>query len=142
MDALRPVVFVVDDDPSVCQVLTHLLRSVGLTVRPYASALGFLGAERSDVPSCLVLEVRLPDLSGLELQHQLAEAQVALPLIFLTAHGTIPLAVRAMKAGAREFLSKPVNEHAAEDCCLTKLRRFPCSAEPEGVKRPYALCKL
>jgi FixJ family two-component response regulator len=99
-------------------------------------------APNGDVPSCLVLEVRLPDLSGLELQHQLAEAQVALPLIFLTAHGTIPLAVPAMKAGAREFLSKPVNEHAAEDCCLTKLRRFPCSAEPEGVTRPYALCRL
>src|ERR671922_261741 len=105
-----PVVFVVDDDPSIREALTSLIRSVGLGVKTVGSAREFLTGPRPDAPACLVLDVRLPGLSGLDLQRELAAAQVDLPIIFLTGHGDIPMTVRAMKAGAMEFLTKPFDD--------------------------------
>jgi FixJ family two-component response regulator len=105
-----PLVYVVDDEPSVCVSLKRLFHSIGLEARTYTSAQEFLGSERPDAPGCLVLDVRLPGLSGLDLQGELAAAKTALPVIFITGHGDIPLSVRAMKAGAVEFLTKPFRE--------------------------------
>jgi FixJ family two-component response regulator len=102
-----PLVFVVDDDSSVREALSSLIRAVGLRVETFSSAKAFLQRDRPDMPACLVLDVRLPDLSGLELQRELAARQNDLPIIFITGHGDIPMSVRAMKAGAVEFLPKP-----------------------------------
>jgi FixJ family two-component response regulator len=104
------IVFVVDDDPAVSSALRRLIRSVGIEVQTFASAQDFLRAGRPQVPACVVLDVRLPDLSGLDVQEKLAEARVDLPIIFITGHGDIPMTVRAMKAGALEFLTKPFKE--------------------------------
>jgi FixJ family two-component response regulator len=104
------VVYVVDDDASVRLGLDSLLRSAGLAVRTFASGRDFLGAELSNAPGCLVLDVRMPGLSGLDLQRELVNAQIHLPIIFFTGHGDIPMTVRAMKAGAIEFLTKPVRD--------------------------------
>ena len=106
-DPAAPVVFVVDDDASVLDALSSLMRSVGLRVQTFASARDFLCTERLDAPACLVLDVRLPQIGGLELQQALVTARDRIPIIFITAHGDIPMSVRAMKAGAAEFLSKP-----------------------------------
>jgi FixJ family two-component response regulator len=100
-------VFVVDDDESMRAAIESLLRSVGLSVRTYASPAEFAGREPTEGPACLVLDVRLPGTSGLELQRQLAELEPGLPVVFITAHGDIATSVRAMKAGAIEFLPKP-----------------------------------
>ena len=102
-----PVVFVVDDDPSIRDALTSLIRSVGLRVETFESARAFLTRQPPDAPGCLVLDVRLPGLSGLDLQRELAAAQITMPIIFITGHGDIPMTVQAMKAGAVEFLTKP-----------------------------------
>jgi FixJ family two-component response regulator len=104
------IVFIVDDDPAVCTALRRLIRSVGIEVQTFTSAQDFLQASRPQVPGCLVLDVRLPDLSGLNLQEKLTEAKIDLPVIFITGHGDIPMTVRAMKGGALEFLTKPVKE--------------------------------
>jgi FixJ family two-component response regulator len=103
-------VFVVDDDRSVREALSALIRSVGLTVELYDSAPEFLARQRPDAAACLVLDVRLPGLSGLDLQHALAKAGAEIPIIFITGHGDIPMSVRAMKAGAIEFLTKPFRD--------------------------------
>jgi FixJ family two-component response regulator len=103
-------VFVVDDDQSVREALSALIRSVGLTVELYDSAPEFFARQRPDAPACLVLDVRLPGMSGLELQHALAKAGARIPVIFVTGHGDIPMSVRAMKAGAIEFLAKPFRD--------------------------------
>jgi FixJ family two-component response regulator len=105
--AAEPVVFAVDDDASMREALSSLMRSVGLRVLTFASVGDFLIAQRPDAPACLVLDVRLPEISGLELQRTLAAARDPLPIIFITGHGDIPMSVRAMKAGAVEFLTKP-----------------------------------
>ena len=110
MNETPPIVYVVDDEPAVSISLKRLLRSVGLEARTYASAQEFLGSERPDAPGCLVLDVRLPGLSGLDLQQELNAAKIDLPVIFITGHGDIPMSVRAMKAGAVEFLTKPFRE--------------------------------
>ena len=107
MSAEGPIVFVVDDDRSVRDSLHRLITSVGLRVEVFPSAQAFLSAPRPDVPGCLVLDVRLPGLSGLDLQRELAQSHATLPIIFLTGHGDIPMSVQAMKAGAAEFLTKP-----------------------------------
>src|SRR3981189_1488906 len=107
MNDARPIVFVVDDEPDVCLSMKRLIRSLGLEVQTFNSAQDFLRTKRPDAPGCLVLDVRLPDLSGLDLQQELANANVDLPIVFLTGHGDIPMSVRAMKAGAVEFLTKP-----------------------------------
>jgi len=106
------VVFVIDDDPSMLRSLASLLRSVGLEARVFSSAPEFMRAQRPDAPGCLVLDVRLPGMSGLAFQQELAKAGIALPVIFITGHGDVPMSVRAMKAGAVEFLTKPLNDDA------------------------------
>jgi FixJ family two-component response regulator len=103
-------VYIVDDDVSIREALSTLIRSVGLAVRTFASAVEFLDAALPDVAACLVLDVRLPGLSGLDLQGELARAGVHIPIIFISGHGDIPMTVRAMKAGAVEFLPKPLRE--------------------------------
>jgi len=110
MSAERPTVFVVDDDRAVRESLRRLLTSVGMTVEVFPTAQAFLAARRAEAPGCLVLDVRLPGLSGLDLQRELASTNATLPIIFLTGHGDIPMSVRAMKAGAIEFLTKPFRE--------------------------------
>lgn len=107
MTAEHPIVFVVDDDRSIRDSIRRLVDSVDLHVETFESARDFISSKRPDVPSCLVLDVRLPDLSGLDLQRKLGEANVRIPIIFITGHGDIPMSVRAMKAGAVEFLTKP-----------------------------------
>jgi FixJ family two-component response regulator len=106
----EPIVFVVDDDRSIREALSSLVRSVGLRVEVFSSAREFLGHKRSEVPACLVLDVRLPGLSGLDLQREMTARKINLPIIFITGHGDIPMSVRAMKAGAIEFLPKPFRD--------------------------------
>jgi FixJ family two-component response regulator len=110
MSSERPVVFVVDDDVSIQDALRNLFRSVGLNVKTFGSAQEFLSSRHPDVSGCLVLDVRLPGLSGLDLQRQLVEANLRMPIIFITGHGDIQMSVRAMKAGAVEFLTKPFRD--------------------------------
>ena len=117
-----PTVFVVDDDRSVRESLRRLFTSVGMTVEVFPTAQAFLGA-RGDAPGCLVLDVRLPGLSGLDLQRELANTNVTLPIIFLTGHGDIPMSVRAMKAGAIEFLTKPFREQDLLDATRQAIDR-------------------
>lgn len=117
------VVFVVDDDASMRESLKNLIRSVGLRVETLSSAQEFLRTKRGDEPGCLILDVRMPGLSGLDLQKRMAEAGVDLPIIFLTGHGDIPMSVRAMKAGAVEFLTKPVREQDLLDAVQEALER-------------------
>ena len=107
MSAETPIVFVVDDDRSVRDSLRRLITSVGMTVEVFPTAQAFLSAPRGDAPGCLILDVRLPGLSGLDLQRELVNSNATLPIIFLTGHGDIPMSVQAMKAGAIEFLTKP-----------------------------------
>ena len=107
MKGTKPVIYIVDDDPSVRRSLGRLVRSVGLTAKSFASAREFLQyGHRKDI-GCLVLDVRMPEISGLDLQEKLAKAGILLPIIFISGHGTVPMSVRAMKAGAVDFLPKP-----------------------------------
>jgi FixJ family two-component response regulator len=116
-------IFVIDDDASVRESLTSLFRSVGLRVQVFGSALDFLRTKLRDGPSCLVLDVRLPGLSGLDFQAELARAKVRIPIIFITGHGDIPMSVRAMKAGAVEFLTKPFRDQELLDSVQFALER-------------------
>lgn len=106
----NPVVMVVDDDPAICEALSGLIRSAGWAVKTFGSAREFLGHDAPDVPACLVLDVRLPDSSGLALQSDLLARSSDMPIIFITGHGDVPTSVRAMKAGAMEFLTKPFGD--------------------------------
>jgi FixJ family two-component response regulator len=117
------IVFVVDDDVSVREALEGLIRSAGLRVETFASAREFLARERPDLPSCLVLDVRLPGLSGLDLQKRMAEANLDIPIIFITGHGNVPAAVQAMKAGALEFLTKPFTDRDLLDAIQQAIKR-------------------
>ena len=110
MAQAKPIVFVVDDDISVCESLEILIRSEGLQVETFMSAQDFLARPQSLVPSCLILDVSLPGLNGLELQKRIAVERNEMPIIFITGHGDIPMTVEAMKAGASEFLTKPFND--------------------------------
>ena len=123
MMAERPVVFVVDDDPSVRDALQRLITSVGLDVEVFPTAQAFLEARRPRGPSCLVLDVRLPGPSGLDLQQALADTDAALPIIFLTGHGDVPMSVKAMKAGAAEFLTKPFRSQDLLDAVRGAIER-------------------
>src|SRR6202166_1245592 len=123
MNETLPIVFVVDDESAVGVSIKRLLHSVGLEARHFTSASEFLRAKRPDAPGCIVLDVRLPDLSGLDLQQELAKANVDLPVIFVTGHGDIPMTVRAMKAGAVEFLTKPFREQDLLDAIQLALKR-------------------
>ena len=118
-----PTVFVVDDDSSLRRAIKRLLESVGVQVELFGSAHEFLQAKRPDVPSCLVLDIRLPGISGLEFQRELAYANIHTPIIFITAHGDIPMTVRAMKAGAVEFLTKPFRDQDLLDAIQQALQR-------------------
>jgi FixJ family two-component response regulator len=110
MAEAESIVFIIDDDPLYRASAERLVRSVGFSVQGFESARDFLSSRRPNVPSCLVLDVRLPGLSGLDLQRELAEAGVHIPIIFVTGHGDIPMSVQAMKAGAVEFLTKPFRD--------------------------------
>jgi FixJ family two-component response regulator len=117
------MVFVIDDDESIREALKSLIRSVGLSVETFASAHDFLQSSRPNVPSCLILDVRMPGLSGLDLQRDLAAANIHIPIIFITGHGDIPMSVRAMKAGAVEFLTKPFRDQDLLDAIQQALER-------------------
>jgi FixJ family two-component response regulator len=123
MSEERAVVIVVDDDPSMRRSLETLLRSVGHEVRVFSSADEFMNAKQPDAPGCLVLDVRLPGMSGLTFQQELAKAGVALPVIFITGHGDVPMTVRAMKAGAVEFLTKPFDDQVLLDAIHAAIER-------------------
>src|SRR5438128_1428578 len=123
MSEKKAIVFVVDDDASVREGLGSLIRSAGLRVETFASAQEFLDSPRSDVASCLVLDVRLPGLSGLDLQERMAEADIEIPIIFITGHGDVPTSVRAMKAGAVEFLTKPFRDRDLLDAIRQAIDR-------------------
>ena len=118
-----PVVYVVDDDPGVREALNSLIRSVGFRVQTFASAQDFLQSKPSTAPSCLILDVRLPGLSGLDLQRELRQADIHIPVIFVTGHADIPMSVRAMKAGAVEFLTKPVRDQDLLDAIQQAIER-------------------
>jgi len=119
----KAVVFVVDDDASMRRSLDTLLRSVGLEVLLFPSAQEFMGTQRPDAPGCIVLDVRLPGISGLAFQQELAKAGIPLPVIFITGHGDVPMTVRAMKAGAVEFLTKPFDDQALLDAVNAAIER-------------------
>jgi FixJ family two-component response regulator len=119
----KAVVFVVDDDPSMRRSLETLLRSVGLDVQLFSSAQEFIPAKRPDVPGCIVLDVRLPGMSGLTFQEELAKTGIDLPVIFVTGHGDVPMSVRAMKAGAVEFLTKPFDDQVLLDAVHAAIER-------------------
>ena len=121
MNSEEPIVFAVDDDASMREALSRLFRSTGMRAQIFASAEDFLALKRPDAPACLVLDVRLPGLSGLELQRELAD--VAIPIIFITGHGDIPMSVEAMKAGAVEFLTKPFRDQALLDAIHQAIKR-------------------
>jgi FixJ family two-component response regulator len=119
----RSVVFVIDDDSSMRLALEDLIRSVGLEVRVFAAPQEFLQSERPAAPGCLVLDVRLPGMSGLAFQKELLKEGVTLPVIFITGHGDIPMSVRAMKAGAVEFLTKPFHDQDLLDAIHSAIER-------------------
>jgi FixJ family two-component response regulator len=119
----RPVVFVIDDDPAVREAVEDLLRSVGIEARSFRTTHEFMRSERPDAPGCLVLDVRLPGLSGLEFQRELSKLNVHLPIIFLTGHADIPMTVGAMKSGAIEFLTKPFREQELLDAIQLGIER-------------------
>jgi FixJ family two-component response regulator len=123
MPDVPAVVFVIDDDPSMRAALEDLVGSVGLQVRPFASPQDFLQSQRPDAPGCLVLDVRLPGMSGLAFQKELARLAITLPVIFITGHGDIPMSVRAMKAGAVEFLTKPFHDQDLLDAIHAAIER-------------------
>ena len=116
-------VAVIDDDPDIRDALRGLLRSVGLRVELFASVQEFLGTARPDLPGCLILDVRLPGRSGLDLQDELAKANIHLPVIFISGHADVPMSVRAMKAGAVEFLTKPVRDQDLLDAIQLALAK-------------------
>jgi FixJ family two-component response regulator len=115
MNAQDAIVYVVDDDPLIQEALDGLIRSAGLRVQTFASAQDFLRSRLTGAPACLVLDVRLPGESGLDLQRELAQAQVSIPIIFITGHGDIPMSVKALKAGAVDFLTKPFRDQELLD---------------------------
>ena len=123
MTEVPPTVFVIEDDPSMRGAVEDLVRSVRLQVRAFASPQEFLESNQRDAPGCLVLDVRLPGMSGLTFQTELVKEGVKLPVIFITGHGDIPMSVRAMKAGAIEFLTKPFHHQELLDAIHTAIER-------------------
>jgi FixJ family two-component response regulator len=123
MNEALPIVYVVDDDPSMRGALEDLVSSLGLQVRAFASPQEFLGGKQADAPGCLILDVRLPGMSGLAFQKELMRLGIALPIIFVTGHGDIAMSVRAMKSGAFEFLTKPFNDQDLLDAIHSAIAR-------------------
>ena len=126
-----PTVFIVDDDADVRESLQELLESVGLHSQSFGTAQEFLAARHGDAPSCLILDVRLPGISGLELQHELKRGRIRIPIIFLTAHADVPMSVKAMKSGAVEFLTKPFRHQDLLDAVQRSLTRARILREKE-----------
>lgn len=126
------MIYVIDDDPSVRAALEDLFASVGMDARTFASTQEFLDNERTDEPQCLVLDVRMPGKNGLEFQRELAESGIRLPIIFITAHGDIPMSVRAMKAGAIEFLTKPFLDQELLDAIARGLEKDAAERQDEA----------
>ena len=126
-----PTVFVVDDDADVRESLQELLESVGLHAVSFRTAQEFLSVARSDSPSCLILDVRLPGISGLDLQHELKRRRISTPIVFLTAHADVPMSVKAMKSGAVEFLTKPFRQQDLLDAVQRSLTRARVLREKE-----------
>ena len=141
MDAETAVVFVVDDDAGVRAGTRSLLASMGFEVQTFESASEFLGSKRPEVPSCLVLDVRLPGLSGLDLQRELVASGTSIPIIFITGHGDVPMSVEAMKGGAVEFLTKPVRDQQLLEAVQHAIARDRVErekrAEVAEVRRRY-----
>jgi FixJ family two-component response regulator len=133
--ASEPIVFVIDDDASMRRALTNLFQSVGLKVEVYGSASEMLLGKLPDVPSCLVLDIRLPGLSGLDFQTELAKANIHIPIIFMTGHGDIPMTVRAMKGGAVDFLAKPFRDQDMLDAVVTAIERDRKRREADKLVR-------
>lgn len=131
MKEAKPVVYIVDDDPSIRKSLERLLQSVGLTAKAFDSAAQFLQSGHGRETGCLVLDVRMPEISGLELQEKLTRAGILLPVIFISGHGTVPMSVRAMKAGAMDFLLKPFDEQDLLDAVYRAIDR----CKRDGVQR-------
>lgn len=138
-----PVVYVVDDDPAVRKSISFLLGILGIEIRALDSAMEFVSTYRSGVPSCLVLDVRMPGISGLELQERLNQARIDIPIIFISGHGDIPMAVRAMRAGAIDFLTKPFNDQDLLDLVQRALKadrqRQVLHREKAAIDARYAL---
>src|SRR3981189_3057150 len=134
-----PIVFVVDDEPSVRRAIKRLVESEGLRVELFGSAPEFLQGRRPDAPSCLVLDIKLPGITGLDFQHQLSEAGIRIPIIFITGHGDIPMSVKAMKSGAVEFLTKPFRDQDLLDALRQHFAR--CGAEEEQERELAGLRK-
>ena len=132
MTEAASVVFVVDDDPSVRRAIKLLLESIGLEVELFGSAQEFLPRGTTKGPGCLILDVRLPGVSGLDFQRQLNEAKINIPIIFISAHGDVPMTVRAMKAGAIEFLTKPFRDQDLLDAVQVALERDRARRQREG----------
>ena len=131
----KAVIAIVDDDPSVRKGLERLIRSLGWQAESFASAQEFLDGPRTEAPSCLVLDLQLPGLSGLDLQKRMAEAGLETPIIFLTGHGDIPASVKAMKAGAVEFLTKPVDEQDLLNAIQEAIERDRRTREQQAETR-------
>jgi FixJ family two-component response regulator len=142
MNEISPIIYVIDDEPTVGIALRRLIQSVGLAVQIFTSAQDFLNAKLQDAPGCLVLDVRMPEISGLEVQQRLAAAGIYLPVIFLTGHADIEMTVRAMKAGAIEFLTKPFHEQELLDAIQAALQQHRMQlknhAELSALQARYA----
>jgi RNA polymerase sigma factor (sigma-70 family) len=132
MNEPASIVFVVDDDPSIRRAIKRLIESVGLQVEVFGSAAEFRNSSHPDIVSCLILDIRLPGVSGLDFQRQLSEAKINLPIIFISAHGDVPMTVRAMKAGAIEFLTKPFRDQDLLDAVQVALQRDRARRQREG----------
>src|SRR5258706_10160047 len=139
MNEKNALVFVVDDDTGTRESLKNLIRSAGLSAQTFSSAQEFLAAERPNGPSCLVLDVQLPGLSGLDLQRELAKAGIKIPIIFITGHGDIPTSVRAIKAGALEFLTKPVDREDLLRAIQQAITRDDIARQPNRDARTHKL---
>lgn len=141
MNDAEPIVFVVDDDLSVLRSTERLLRSADLAVQTFTSAREFLKSPPPQRPACLVLDVRMPGLSGMDLQRELTESGIQIPIIFITAHGDIPMSVRAMKAGAAEFLTKPFRSRILLDAVRAAINRDrtvrQVRSDTEGLRQRY-----
>jgi FixJ family two-component response regulator len=131
--AKEPIVFVIDDDESMCRALTNLFESVGLKVEVFGSAPEMLDSKLPEVAGCLVLDIRLPGLSGLDFQAELAKANIQIPIIFMTGHGDIPMTVRAMKGGAVDFLTKPFRDQDMLDAVGRAIERDRKRREAEKI---------
>jgi FixJ family two-component response regulator len=135
MNTAEPIVFIVDDDQLFRRSTERLIRTAGLNVQPFASARDFLERPRPEGPACLVLDVRMPGLSGMDLQRELIQAGIQIPIIFITGHGDIPMSVRAMKAGAVEFLTKPLSSRVLLDAVRAAIERDRSALQKQSETR-------